>query len=358
MLKELRDRRDVIRNFSPAWGAAVMGTGITSITSYQLGLKTLAYALLLLNLILFIVIFIIWSLRFLIYPEAVKKHLKHPVIAHFFPTVPIGALVLASNLLLVGKDLWNTGDIISWAKPLWLFGAIGTIFFGILITILVFLHTEIDMSHANCGWLIPPVGAIVVPTSGAILVPYWGSSFLSEYALLFCLLSWGIGFFYYLFLNASLIHRFIYHELPPKTLAATMWIGLGPVGVGIISLNNIVKASKYAPAFLKLFSALKGVVYLFSVAFWGFGVFWFFISFVLTLYYLFKIALPYAMSWWAFTFPLGAYTSATLMLSSSLSLGAVKAFGIFLYVLLLIFWGMTFLKTMKAAWSGALFKAH
>ena len=43
MLKELRDRRDVIRNFSPAWGAAVMGTGITSITSYQLGLKTLAY---------------------------------------------------------------------------------------------------------------------------------------------------------------------------------------------------------------------------------------------------------------------------------------------------------------------------
>ncbi len=346
---------NVIRNFSPAWGAAVMGTGITAITSCQMGLKGLGIFLFYLNIVMFFTILTLWVLRFVLYPDAIRKDLNHPIVAHFFPTVPIGALVLASDFLIVGKGCMDYQTAVYWAKVIWLFGMVGTIFFAVLITALVFIHPSIDMTHGNCGWLIPPVGAIVIPTSGALLVPYWSSATVSQYMLLICVISWGIGFFYYLFLNASLIHRFIYHELPPKQLAATMWIGLGPVGVGVISLNNIVHAALKVPVFSSFFSHSVGALHLFSAVFWGFGVFWFLVTVILTLYYLVKVSIPYAMSWWAFTFPLGAYTAATFVLYKEIGLTGIKYYGALLFVLLLFFWAITFVNTMKAAFSGKLF---
>ena len=45
---------------------------------------------------------------------------------------------------------------------------------------------------------------------------------------------------------------------------------------------------------------------------WGFGVWWLAAALVLLGAYLRRGRLPYGLGWWAFTFPLGAFTASTL----------------------------------------------
>ena len=87
--------RRIVKNFGPEWGAAVMGTAALCITM-QLSsevarpFSALLYVGLgfyLLTTFMFIVFLIPWTLRFFMYPEKVKKDLRHPVKGNFFPSM-------------------------------------------------------------------------------------------------------------------------------------------------------------------------------------------------------------------------------------------------------------------------------
>ncbi|WP_372914440.1 hypothetical protein [Pyrococcus kukulkanii] len=67
---------------------------------------------------------------------------------------------------------------------------------------------------------------------------------------------------------------------------------------------------------------------------------------MLTLYYIRKISLHYSLAWWAFIFPLGAYTSVALKVASLLSSPTIKVFGVLLYGMLFVLWLITGAKTI------------
>jgi len=56
---------------------------------------------------------------------------------------------------------------------------------------------------------------------------------------------------------------------------------------------------------------------LFGTAIWGFGLWWLAIAVTLLVRYLRAGPLPFHLGWWAFTFPLGAYSVATMTLARS-----------------------------------------
>ena len=56
---------------------------------------------------------------------------------------------------------------------------------------------------------------------------------------------------------------------------------------------------------------------LFGTAIWGFGLWWLSIAATLLVRYLRAGPLPFHLGWWAFTFPLGADTVATMTLAQS-----------------------------------------
>ena len=62
------------------------------------------------------------------------------------------------------------------------------------------------------------------------------------------------------------------------------------------------------------------------------------------------------MSWWAFTFSLGAYVAAGHVLSQLFNLELVNYIGFSLYWLLIAFWAVTLAKTSIHAYHGTLFK--
>jgi len=76
----------------------------------------------------------------------------------------------------------------------------------------------------------------------------------------------------------------------------------------------------------------------------------------MTLHYVKKLKLPYAMSWWAFTFPLGAYVAASHSVANIFDIELIDYVGFALYLLLLSFWIVTLTKTAVNTYHGTIFK--
>jgi len=346
MFEELNCKCEIIKNFMPSWFASVMGTGILALTTFFYAefipvFTVVSKILFYFNIFLFCILFIPWLLRWILFPKNAKDDLINPVLSNFYPTIAVGMLVLSADFIVIGKNLL-------WGQIFWYGGTVLTIFFAILVPFIVFTGSHVKIDHINPAWFIPPVGLIVIPIPGSMLVHHFTGAG-REIMLLINYFGWGAGFFLYIALLAITFYRFTLHHPLPNVLAPTVWINLGPIGAGTVALINLVKVSD--------FIASKDVFYAFGLIFWGFGIWWVIMAIFLTLHYIKNLKLPYAMSWWAFTFPLGAFVSGNHALSSVFKMSIIDYIGFTLYWLLFFLWGITLIKTIKAAFKGTLFKS-
>lgn len=347
MLSEINNKQDIIKNFMPSWFAMVMGTGIFAVSSqfystYIPFLENIAHWLFYFNVLLFFILLIPWTLRWILFSKNAVSDFNHPILANFFPTIAIAFNVLSSNFIIIGHNLLV-------GKIFWLFGTTLTIFFSIRVLYKMFLSESVKLDHLNPAWFIPPVGLIIVPVTGGILINEL-SGVLQEIVIVINYFSWGAGFFIYLSLLAICMYRFILHKPLPNNLVPTVWITLGPIGAGILSLLSLVQNSS--------FITIKEPFEIFSFIFWGFGIWWVLMAIFITIHYIKKINLPYSLSWWAFTFPLGVYVAASHKVSVLFNIELVNYIGFALYFLLFAIWIVTFIKTVKNTYTGKLFKAH
>ncbi len=343
-MKYLNSRSEIIKNFLPSWFASVMGTGILAIVTmfyskYIPFFKNLAFFLFYFNLILFFVLLIPWTLRWFLYPKDALADLKHPVLSNFYPTVSVGMLVIAAGFVAIVKNLFL-------AEIFWSMGAVITFIFGIIIPYNSFLNENIKLDHINPGWFIPPVGLIVIPIAGAKIAAIHNGVY-GEFLDIINFISWGSGFFLYLALLAVSVYRLILHTPMPSALVPTIWINLGPIGAGSVALLNIALFFKGL--------TYKTAINFFGFLFWGFGIWWLIISIVLTCHYIKKLKLEYAMAWWAFTFPLGAFVAATHNIGKIFHLIAMDYIGLMLYFLLFFLWAVTLIKTISYTINGKIF---
>ncbi len=336
--------KKLIEKFNPAWGAAVMGTGITSIVSYKLGeiFKWVSLVLFIINSIFLLYSLIFWILMWIITPKKVSKTLNNPTAIVFIPTVPIGVIVYVSNLMAIKKSFFQGIDpvVLTYA---WFIVSIIIVVLSIHFFYKMFSHPNIEIQHSTYGWLIPPVALLVIPLGGINFYNYfpaWGSKFLIVFSLIGC----GSGLFAYLFVNSAVTHRYFFHELPLKQMTPTIWIGLGPIGAIVAVFIGFGRIFTDLTA-LSNFGAFSIP---FAVLFWGFGVIWYFISILLTLHKTFFEEIPYSMGWWAFTFPLGIFTLSTYQIYKILmqSKFVLLLFYLF-YITLLFSWLLTFYRTFK-----------
>ncbi len=345
MMRDIECRCQIVKNFTPSWFASVMGTGILAITSlfysqYLPFLKDVAYFLFYFNVVLFFVLLVPWLLRWIFFKKEAMADLEHPILSNFYATIAVAMLVLASNFIVIGKDM-AVGEVF------WFAGAFSTIFFGLLTPFIMFRGEHVKLDHISPAWFIPPVGLIVIPIAGSLIIPQF-SGMVQEFVIFLNYFGWGAGFFIYLSLLAVCMYRFILHHPLPSTLAPTIWINLGPIGAGTIALINLVKNSAFV--------TIKEPFFVFGLIFWGFGIWWVMMAIIMTLHYVKKLKLPYAMSWWAFTFPLGAYVAASHSVANIFDIELIDYVGFALYLLLLSFWIVTLTKTAVNTYHGTVFK--
>ena len=338
---------EIIKHFAPGWFAAVMGTGVLAMVSHGLAwhwplLGKLAKGLHQFNLALFAVLLLPWCLRWLMFPQQAWQALKHPVQANFYPTLSIALLVLAAQAHAFGLSS-------SVVLGFWCAGVALHFLFSFAVLFFMFNGEQVAVDHVTPANFIPAVGLVVMPLAGGQVMDVLTGELRTLVAVINAI-GLGAGGMMYIALLGLTMHRKFLHKPVRGPLTPTLWIHLAPIGVIPVSLLNLADRLPWNSA--------HETAALLMLLVWGFGVWWLLMALLLTVAAWRAGQLPFALSWWAFTFPLGAFASAGLRLNALLSWSPVLAIAVFAWGLLCCFWLLTLVRTLKGVVNGSLWVPH
>ena len=338
---------DISRSFAPGWFAAVMGTGVLALTAHSLSgrwplMAPLAVGLHWFNVLLFCVLSVPWLTRWLRFHEAAMMTLKHPVQASFYPTFAIAMLVLAAQWLAIA-------GMQAVALLFWWIGTALVFVFSFAVLYYMFRGEHVYLEHVTPAKFIPAVGLVVIPVAGGPLLELQTGA-ARELALMANVVGLGAGTLMYLGLLGLTLQRKLLAKPAVGILTPTAWIHLAPLGVIPVSLLNVLDQLPFAVA--------REPFLFISLLLWGFGVWWLVMAALLTWAAHRSGKMPFALSWWGFTFPLGAFVAASLRLSPLTGIGGVDTVGVACWFLLLAVWLVTLARTVRGVVSGAVFHPH
>jgi C4-dicarboxylate transporter/malic acid transport protein len=360
-LSHLSHPREVIRQFTPNWFAATMGTGVLALALVNFpvhipGLHTVAMGLWILNILLFCLFSVLYAARWIFFFDGAKRIFNHSIVSMFFGCIPMGLATIINGLLVFGIPVWGQ-TAVNIASVLWYFDALFAFVCGISIPFLMYTRQNHSIEQMTAVWLLPVVAAEVASASGGFLAPHIVdpvsqlTAIIASYVLWACSVPMAMGILVILLLRMAL------YNLPHVNMAASSWLALGPIGTGALALLIL---GDTAPAIfmannlghftegLQSFSLITGIML------WGYGLWWFSMAILITLRYL-RDGFSFNLGWWGYTFPLGVYALATLELSTLLPILAFKVFGGMLVVALAVLWLIVGKLTIQGAWRGDLF---
>lgn len=254
----------------------------------------------------------IYFAKLLRHPGAVIEEWHHPVKLAFFPTMTISLLLLAAALQTSRPEL---------AEWVWLIGVAGQ---GVLTLAVVsgwISHRSFEVGHLSPAWFIPAVGNVIVPIAGARM------GYIEISWLFFAggMMFWGI-------LLTMVMNRLVFHDPMPGRLFPTMVILIAPPSVAFtayVGMNGVIDGFARTLIYAAYIFAALVVVQLPKLA-----------------------RLPFALSWWALSFPLAALAIASFLFGRLEASGLHQGLGTgVLLVLVLVVVALT-LRTALAIWRG------
>lgn len=265
-----------------------------------------------LTLAVFCAVAATYGLKMLAFPEAVLAEWRHPVRISFFPAASIGLILLGSAAVPVHVGL---------AAALWSAGASLHLVLTLAVLRSWIDHSRYEVAHANPAWFIPVVGNVLAPIAGLRFAPADVSWFF-----------FAIGLLFWLVLLTIVVYRLIFHPPLPGRMVPTLFILLAPPSAAFLA-----------------WVALSGGVDAFARILYFAAVFFF----LLLLTQLPKFAqVEFTLSWWAYSFPLAAFTIATLVMGERTGQPFYGWVGQGLYGLLVAVVGGLVARTALAVWRG------
>ena len=360
-LSSLDHPREVIRQFTPNWFAATMGTGILSLALPQLplvgpSLHSAGEALWFLNIALFTLFTALYAARWVLFAHEARNIFGHNVVSMFIGTIPMGLATIINGCIAFGIPRFGHG-IVPIAEGLWWVDVAMAVGCGVFIPYMMFTRQEHSIDQMSAVWLLPVVAAEVSAASGGLLAPHLVGGDAQFTMLITSYVLWAFSVPVAFAILSILILRMALHKLPHQNMAASSWLALGPIGTGALGLLLLgadapaIFASQGMP---DVGAAARGIGIIGGTMLWGFGLWWLLIASFITLRYL-RGGIPFNLGWWGYTFPLGVYAVTTLKLGATLQIGFFSVFGAVLTVALTIMWIIVAARTLLGAWSGHLF---
>lgn len=358
-LSHLQHPREVIRQFTPNWFAATMGTGVLALALNQLAVPLftgLGEALWFLTIVLFVLFSLLYVARWLMFFQEARRIFGHSTVSMFFGTIPMGLATIINGFLLFGVSRWGV-QIVPFVEALWWLDVAMALLCGVAIPFLMFTRQEHSIDQMTAVWLLPVVAAEVAAASGGLLAPHLVDVQQQFRVLITSYVLWAFSVPVAFSILTILLLRMALHKLPHASMAASSWLALGPIGTG--ALGMLVLGAEAPAVFAAnglpgLGEIAAGIGLVAAIALWGFGLWWMLIAVLITLRYL-RSGIPFNLGWWGFTFPLGVYALATLRLGNTLHLGFFNGVGVVLVAALAAMWLIVANRTVQGAWRGELF---
>ena len=360
-LSRLASPREVVRQFTPNWFAATMGTGILALALAQFpidipGLKLVAEGLWLFNIGLFTLFTLLYAARWIFFFDGAKRVFGHSVVSMFFGCIPMGLATIINGFLAFGVARFGHAAV-EIAQALWWLDAAMALVCGIAIPFMMFTRQDHSIDQMTAVWLLPVVAAEVAAASGGLLAPHLAdvhqqlTVLITSYALWACSVPLAMS------ILVILVLRMAIHKLPHANMAASSWLALGPIGtgaLGLLVLGGAAPAIFAANGLGDYGAAARGIGLVGGLLLWGYGFWWAAVAALITVRYL-REGLPFNLGWWGYTFPIGVYAVCTLKLATLLPIPAFAVFGAALVIALAVLWLVVGARTLRGAWRGDLF---
>ncbi|WP_099828117.1 SLAC1 anion channel family protein [Oceaniglobus indicus] len=246
------------------------------------------------------------------HPGEIAAEWHHPVKIAFFPAISISLLLLAAALLDGAPGI---------AAPLWMFA---TALQGVLALSVLSAwigHRAFQPAMLTPAWFIPAVGNLIVPLAGARLG-------YVEISWLF----FSGGLVFWVVLLTLVVNRLMFHDPMPGKMAPTLMILVAPPAVAFSSWMGLTGETG------------------------AFGHFLISTAFVFALLVATQVSrfrkIPFALSWWALSFPLAALAIASFGYARATGSTAHGWIGTGLLVLLVVVVAGLIVRTAMAMRAG------
>lgn len=255
----------------------------------------------------------LYALKAVRHPSHVAGEWNHPVRLAFFPAANISVLLLS---LLLKPDFPGV------SAALWIISAVVQAILTIVIISAWISHRPFGPAMMSPAWFIPAVANVIVPLGGVHL----GLTDVSWYFF-------SVGMLFWLVLLTLVFNRLIFHDPLPGKLRPTLVILIAPPSVAFLAWTALNGGGIDPMAHILL----------------SIGVFF---AALVAVQVPSLLRLPFAMSFWALSFPLAALTTALFRYAEITQTQPYRLAGLVLLVLLVFTILALCIRTLRAAVAG------
>lgn len=353
-------RAPALAGLGPHWYAAVMGTAIVANGAAALpvrppGLTGFGEILWGLSAAALLALVVARAVHLSRHRATARAGLfDNPATAVFYGCPPMALLAVGYATLAFGPQVIGTGPALAVDAVLWTAGTAYALAVAAGIPYLMITRHRLAAQDANPTWLLPVVAPLVAAATGPALVPYlpaggWRTAMLQGcYALL------GAGLLATLALLPVVITGLLHSKPLAPALTPALFLVLGPLGQSTTATGQLADAA--GPAAPALAPAALVLSELYGVAVMGVAMLWLLVAAAANLR-AWRAGMPFAMTWWAFTFPVGTCVTGAAGLARHSGFAGFTGLAVALYLLLLAAWAVAAVRTVGGLAGGRLLRA-
>jgi tellurite resistance protein TehA-like permease len=335
-------------------GTAIVANGANALPVRAPGLHAFAVGVWLLSFVLLVAVVAVRVAHVMTHwDEARTQLLDNPSNAIFYGCPPMALLAVGQGTLVLGPDVIGAHAAVTIDAVLWSTGALYAVVVAFGIPYLMVTRWRMA-GGAIPGWLLPIVAPMVAAALGPSLIPHLPPGQAQATLLYACYALFGASLLGTLVLLPGIFSGLADGMLSPVTLTPTLFLVLGPLGQSTTAVVQLAKASTTAvPQYA---GAMEAFAILYGVPVMGFALLWLALALSANVRAL-RQGMPFAMTWWAYTFPVGTCVTGAAGLAALTGLHVFTGLAVLLYALLLFAWIVVGSRTVRGVCTGELFTA-